>query len=244
MRVAIVGGAPSSEMAAPFHDQTWNTWVLGNRHHKYPRFDRVFEIHEDRSENGDGYDEQLLALPCPIVAGANFPDGANVERFDYDATAPFFFGRLYLTSSPAYMLAQAIIGKVEEIAVYGCDMAVDDAEYFWQRSCVEAWIGVAIGRGIKVTIPDASPVCKGRYVEGRNHGQGRAAGPFAEAEFRRLAAAHVEKQNALRAQIEALQTTFQVHDGAKQSYERMAQAARAYEAGIDLKTLTETVRIK
>ncbi len=242
MKVAIVGGAPSSEMLAPFHEPAWNVWVLGNRHHKYPRFDRVFEIHEERSENGPDYDSRLLALPCPVIVGDKFPPGLNAIRFDLAATLPFF-GRLYLTSSPAYMLAQAILEGAEEIALYGCDMAVDDAEYFWQRACVEAWVGIAIGRGIKVTIPDQSPVCKGRYVEGRGP-QGRVAGPFSEAEFRRLAASHAEKQAGISAQLEALQGAWKTHDGARQSYERMAQAARAYEAGIDLKTLTEAVRIK
>lgn len=246
MRVAIVGGAPSSEMAAPFMDRTWETWVLGNRHHKYPRFDRVFEIHEDRSEHGDvaAYDARLLGLGVPVFVGSSFPAGPTAYPFDYEATRGFFGGRLYLTSSPAYMLAQAIIEGVQEIGIYGCDMAVDDAEYFWQRPCVEAWVGIAIGRGIKVTIPDESPVCKSRIVEGLDHGRGRAAGPFAEAEFRRVAAEHQKRVDAARAQRDALDQTIAAHDGARQSYERMAQAARAYEAGIPLRTLAETVRIK
>jgi hypothetical protein len=231
-------------MQAPFLDRTWQTWVLGNRAHKYPRFDRVFEIHEDRSEHDAAYDARLLALGVPLFVGASFPDGPNAVRYDYEATRPFFFGRLYLTSSPAYMLAQAILEGAEEIALYGCDMAVDDAEYFWQRPCVEAWVGVAIGRGIKVTIPDASPVGKSRIVEGLDHGKGRSAGPFAEAEFRRVARMHAEKKAALEAQMEALQRSMAAHDGALQSYERMAQAARAWEAGIPLQTLSETVRIK
>lgn len=246
MRIAIVGGAPSSEMLAPFLDRSWQTWVLGNRSHKYPRFDRVFEIHEDRTEHGDvaAYDKRLLDLGVPLYVGSSFPEGASVVRYDYEATRPFFFGRLYLTSSPAYMLAQAIIEGATEIALYGCDMAVDDAEYFWQRPCVEAWVGVAIGRGIKVTIPDASPVGKSRIVEGLDHGKGRSAGPFAEAEFRRVAAEHQKRVEALQAQQEALAQQIAAHDGAMQSYIRMAQAARAYEAGVPLQTLSETVRIK
>lgn len=244
MRVAIVGGAPSSEMLAPFHDPDWKVWVLGNRHHKYPRFDRVFEIHESRDENGPDYDARLLALSCPVYVGSNFPEGPNVVRYNLDATRPFFFGRLYLSSTPAYMIAQAILEGASEIALYGCDMAVDDAEYFWQRPCVEAWIGVAIGRGIKVTIPDASPVGKSRIVEGRDYGSERTAGPFSEVEFKKLAKQHADKQEAIRVQIETLEGTYKAHDGARQSYERMAQAARAYESGIDLKTLTETVRVK
>lgn len=230
-------------MAAPFNDPEWKVWVLGNRHHKYPRFDRVFEIHDDRSEHDENYDHRLMALPCPVVVGEKFPDGPNIVRYDFDKTIPFF-GKIYLTSTPAYMIAQAIIDGAEEIALYGCDMAVDDAEYFWQRPCVEAWVGVARGRGIKVTIPDSSPVCKGRYIEGRDHGKGRTAGPFTEAEFRKLAAQHQAKLDAIKAQIDALDGSYKAHAGAMQSYERMAQAARAYEAGMDIKTLTETVRIK
>jgi len=52
-KLAIVCGSPSSEMDAPFHDPEYDVWVLGNRLNRYPRFDVVFEIHDDLSEHGD-----------------------------------------------------------------------------------------------------------------------------------------------------------------------------------------------
>jgi hypothetical protein len=65
----------------------------------------------------------------------------------------------YWNSSIAYMLALAIHEGAEEIAIYGVDMKGDD-EYGYQKPNMEYLIGLAIGRGIKVTIPDASPLLK------------------------------------------------------------------------------------
>lgn len=243
-KVAIVGGAPSSEMAAPFHDPEYQTWVLGNRCHKYPRFDRIFEIHDDRSEHKQpDYDESLVSRNIPLIVGERFPiQAGHITVFPYKE-AEKLLGHLYLTSTPAYMMAMAILEGARHIALYGCDMAVDDAEYFFQRPCLEAWIGYAKGEGIEVFIHAASPVLKATYVEGRDHGQSKGT-IFTEAGFMVLANEHQRKMDECNRQIDALQRTILAHDGARQSYERMAKVARAVEAKQDIKSLKDGVVIR
>lgn len=250
MKVAIVCGAPSSEHLAPFSDPTWEIWVLGNRLNKHAgrRVTRIFEIHDDLSEHGDSqaYAEWLVLQNIPLTVGAGFPvPASHVETFPFKA-AHELFGSEYLTSSTAYMMALAILKGATEIGVYGSDMSVDDHEYFWQRPCLEAWIGFAKGRGITVTIPEVSPIGKSTYVEGRNGG-GKpqfAKAPFTEHAFLAVAEMHARKIAEKEAQIRQLQDSIQVHGGAKQAYERLAKVARAVEAGIDVKSLTDTVVLK
>jgi len=246
-KLAIVCGSPSSEMEAPFDDTAYDIWVLGNRCQNYPRFDLIFEIHDSTEEEHDSrYPQWLVDKNVPLIVGEGFPivaDHATVFPFDESEK---LFGSLYLTSSPAMMLCLAMLRGYQHIELYGVDMAVDDFEYFWQRPCMEAWIGFARGKGHEVIIHDKSPVCKADYVEGAGCG-GKpdfAKPPFTEAGFLELAGRHHDKMKAAQQQIEGLQTVIQTNDGARQAYTHLARTARAVEAGNDIETLDATVAMR
>jgi hypothetical protein len=66
--------------------------------------------------------------------------------------------RKYFTSSFAYMMALAVHEKFDVIELYGIDME-NNTEYGYQRPCGEFWIGLALGRGIKVTLPEPCLLC-------------------------------------------------------------------------------------
>lgn len=61
----------------------------------------------------------------------------------------------YFNSTIAYVIAYAILQKVDRIRLYGFELwASSNAnEYMYQRPCVEYWLAFALGRGIKVDIP-------------------------------------------------------------------------------------------
>jgi len=245
-KLAIVCGAPSSEMEAPFNDPEYEVWVLGNRSQNYPRFDRIFEIHDDLTEHDPRYAQWLVDKGVPIVVGENsLLSGDNVEVFPFGESEKLI-SPLYLTSSPAMMLCYAILHDYRYIELYGVDMAIDDHEYFWQRPCVEFWVGFAMGRGIKVIPHKTSPVCRSSYIEGRKSG-GKpkfAKPPFTEDGFLGLAKKHTEKIDKAQAEITRLTGIIHSNDGARQAYLHIARVARATEAGIDLDTLETTIRHK
>lgn len=256
MKVAIVCGSPSSEFLAPFDDDDWEIWVLGNRLNRFDgkHVTRVFEIHNNLSEHKDPqkYAEYLVEKGLPLIVGETFPiQGKNITPYPYDEVERLY-GSLYLTSSPAYMMAYAILMGTTDIGIYGVDLAVDDHEYFWQRPCMEAWIGFAKGRGINVVIPEVSSIGKCSYVEGRDwNGQKNEYGkritgtvPFTQNEFENMAAVHDERIEAIRAQMAQLQADIHTHGGAKQAYERLAKVARATEAGQEIKSLSDSFRSK
>ena len=64
-------------------------------------------------------------------------------------------GTPYLESSIAYMMALAILEKVDRIGIWGVDLHCD-SEYAFQRPNMEYLVGLARGRGIKVYIPPQS----------------------------------------------------------------------------------------
>ena len=71
----------------------------------------------------------------------------------------------YFTNTISWEIALAIHEGFKEIHIYGVDMAVD-SEYSCQRASCEYFLGLAIGRGIKIWIPDAADLLKNRFLYG------------------------------------------------------------------------------
>lgn len=67
----------------------------------------------------------------------------------------------YFTNSFGYMVALAIFMGYKEIAIYGFEMSSDE-EYANQKPNAEFWIGIAIGRGIKLTLTEGTHLLGGR----------------------------------------------------------------------------------
>jgi hypothetical protein len=85
-------------------------------------------------------------------------DNIGLISFPYDRVIPVV-GE-YFQSSIAYVLSLAITEMCtsegpHELALYGIDVSPDE-EWAYQRACIEFLVGVAIGKGIKVTIPETS----------------------------------------------------------------------------------------
>ena len=240
MRIAIVGGSPSTEHD---HPQDGEVWVHGNQldRHKDCHITRVFEIHNDLSNQSPDYPQWLVdqcAGRYRLIVGETFP--LLTEGVEVFPSAEAYAILPLLTSTPAYMMGMAILEGATKIEIYGVDMSVDDFEYFYQRPAMYAWIGFAKAKGIEVHIPRQSSLFFDKHVEGKTD---RSLGVFASSEFEALANIHTEKIEEAKVQIEHWTAKIQGHDGCRQAYERMAKVSRAMEAGINVKTLTETVRV-
>ncbi len=246
-KVALVGGSPSTEGLAPFSDPSFDIWVHGNQidRHNGRRVTRLFEIHDDLSEHPPEYAGWLANKGIPMIVGANYPvAGEHITRFPF-ADADALMGGRHLTSTPAYMMALAILEGYEHISIYGVEMAVDEHEYFYQRSSMYAWIAFAKARDIEVYIPPESGLFKDSYVEGAKAGKPQLAlDPFSQAEFLKMADQHQDAIDGLSAELRAIEQRITAHSGAKQAYERLAKVARAIEGGATVKTLTESARIR
>ena len=64
-------------------------------------------------------------------------------------------GSMYFTSTMAYMIAHAIFENYNQIELYGIDLSYG-TEYEFQKACVEYYLGIARGRGIRVIVPEES----------------------------------------------------------------------------------------
>lgn len=238
MKIAIVGGAPGTKDEAPF-GQDWQMWVLGHFVQTYDSADAVFEVHQkyEDSEYFRNIVKAANGLNARLITWDNYP---------YEQIDALNNGERYLTSTIAYMFALAILEGATEIGMFGVDMSVDDDEYRYQRPCLEHWRGVAIGRGINVTLPKKCPIGKWRGTYGLDDviKEEFNPTPFKESEFLALARMHGEKIEQYKREISALQRVIDTHDGCKQSYERMAKTARAVDDGMTIKSLQDAVSLK
>lgn len=238
--IAIVGGSPSW-VNAPFNNDDWDIWVLGNQMDRYEgkRVSRIFEIHDNLDEHDPSYPEWLVSHNIPMVVSDKFPiKNKNTIVFNY-RSALEMIGENF-SSSPAVMMAQANIERATQIAIYGVDMALDEHEYFMQRPCMEQWIGFSRGRGITVSIDDSSPLGYTCYREGRDWPDRGFTG-FDEGDYRKMYDKHAVRFKELESQIneiapglEQMKAEFHALSGAMQVYDRLQKLHRAKSGGLDV----------
>jgi hypothetical protein len=159
-KLAIVGYAESSKDLAPFDDPSWEIVGLNQLYRHIPRADRWFEIHHnflDAVVEGTDHMKWLKEAQIPIYMVDRIPEIPNSVRFPIERVMQGHPD--YFTSTVAFGLALAIEEGFKEIALYGIDLIVGD-EYIHQRPCAEFWIGVAHAKGITITLPPTSALCK------------------------------------------------------------------------------------
>lgn len=184
-RCAIMGFASSSRDLAPFNDPTWDIYILNELYNMVPRWDVAFEMHninhirsnrlrDGQPVNVNAHYEWLKAQPGPgqpgfrpIYMQAHYEDIPASIAFPLAALTSHFYpeGNCYFTSTPAYMMAIAIVAGYEEMGLYGIDL-LQEEEYAYQRPCMEYLVGVARGMGKKVHVPTQSALMKANYVYG------------------------------------------------------------------------------
>jgi hypothetical protein len=164
-KVAIIGTAPSSRLLAPYGDPDWTIWGTspGNAGvAALPRIDAWFEMHcnflwPENKHYGEQYLHWINAQNFPVVAQNNelipraisYPKERIIKKY-----GPYFF-----TSTFAWCMAYAIDAGVEEIGLWGVDMASKD-EYILQRAGGQYFMQLAKMQGIKVHIPPESDLAQ------------------------------------------------------------------------------------
>lgn len=161
-KVAIVGTAPTfSGVVIP---DDYEVWVINDGWRSRPLYDRLYELHrlEDRPWRSEEHLKELEASRGKVWT--MFPDrikDANV------LPVQTLLGKYppYFTNSAAWMVAHALHEGVTHLYLLGLLFATPK-ERLLERACIEFWIGYAMGQGVEVVVPPASPLLKGRGLYG------------------------------------------------------------------------------
>jgi hypothetical protein len=196
-RVAIVGTAPSWRLT-PWNDPGLRILGLNDAYQlRWPRADEWYDLHPmDKFYytpgrkvfahevpagwyvRPEGHVEWLRQQAIPVWLQSAPPDGwLHARAFPWEDIRATF-GQ-YFQSSPALMLAHAILRGAKEIHIYGIHLATEH-EYIEQRPNFEYLIGRALGAGkireskhqgcityetedARIVMPEASPLLRSNF---------------------------------------------------------------------------------
>jgi hypothetical protein len=196
-KVALIGYAESRKEFNP-EKYDGEIWIMNDMADIYDKFDRIFDIHDDENiinrvtrREGLNLVEMFEGLEKPIYMQHkwdNIPYSveypiAEIEKEFYKCNA--MGNHLFLTCSPAYMLALAIYEKFEQIELYGIDLAVD-GEFKDELPGVLFWLGQAAGRGINIIIAKSSPLLKAFYRYGYDEPEKKQVNKYINFELQRI----------------------------------------------------------
>ena len=139
-------------------------WCINRSFRGQEDCDRVYMM--DRIEHfwpSEHRKQQFLtavnALTCRVIMKDLRPEVPRAERFpieDLLSRLPYPF----FTCTLAYMIAQAIRERFDRIVMHRIYVLPQSTEYFEQLPCIDFWLGVAIGQGIKVDVSQDSDLLR------------------------------------------------------------------------------------
>lgn len=180
MKVAIVGLSPSTIDQAPWGDDSWQKWGMAWSPSYWSAMDRLFEMHDrpdlERRRRPD-YWERLASIDwSPVYMQQAWSDIPASVAYPLDAVTSSVFAGFprarwtengqadWYNCSPAYMMALALHEGAESIGLWAIDVN-DGTEHAYERPCLEYLIGLAVGRGVEVIVPEG-PSDLGRALFG------------------------------------------------------------------------------
>ena len=148
-KVAILGVHPRTADLAPWNDDTWEKWGLG-RHHVERPVQRLFEMHVPEHPAFPGV-EQLNKATVHIYMQERYQDVSWSIRYPIESVIEET-GYDYFSCTVAYIIAFAILSHIDTIGIWGIEGL--EREYAKQRENIHFWLGMAIGKGVDIVIPE------------------------------------------------------------------------------------------
>lgn len=167
----LILGTSNSLQYAPLDDPSFEIWALNDMFTLIPKADRWFEIHTRyeierlRCRNSKvNYLGWLQTTEIPVYMQEVHADIPASVKYPLEEMMRKFNTRMF-GSTVDYEMALALSEGYKEIHIYGVDMAVN-AEYHEQRPSLYFWLGIALGMGVKIFLPESCDLLKGYFMYG------------------------------------------------------------------------------
>lgn len=181
-KLAIVGAHPDTRSDAPWLDESFDIWLVNEWANTdwCKRWDALLQLHKPkyyRSPNNENdpnhwnwlqreHEGKIIYMQAadPLVPNSvAYP----LEEVNAELLAGLTYKGMAVEnykSSVAYAIALAVYQGYEQIDLYGVEME-HISEYHSQQPNMSFWVGVAIGRGVKVDLH-----CTRRLFDGWSYG--------------------------------------------------------------------------
>jgi len=155
-KIRILGKGKGWEKC-PDNDE-FEVWGLNGLIFANKKLDRVFimdVVDEMPSVTSgiwkiDDVINKINELNIPFIGPYKYEEIPKSEAFPIEE-AIREFGIPYFNNTIAYMICYALLRGVEELQIWGVNQS-SGTEYFYEKGCVEYWLGIATGMGVKVSI--------------------------------------------------------------------------------------------
>jgi hypothetical protein len=133
-----------------------NDYVFSERYGIHPDILCIMDVLDEKPQIVAGINnlgevvERINQLRIPLIAPYKYAEIPLSQPFPLKSSIKEF-GLPYFTNTIAYMIAFALLNGAQEINIYGVNQA-SSSEYFYEKAGVEYMLGIAVGRGVKVTI--------------------------------------------------------------------------------------------
>lgn len=161
MKISIIGKGRGWELAPPTGTTLGITQLILRR-----PVTRVIDMNDyslwGKIEEREAMESRAKAQAegSPYIDRDNYPLQAVIDHFGTD----------YFSNTVDYALALSVLEGFTEIDLYGVNMS-NRTEYAYQKPGIEFWVGMAMGRGVKVSAYGAmSTILKTR--DGKLYGYG------------------------------------------------------------------------
>jgi hypothetical protein len=176
--VAIVGLGPSVRdyMAERFRKKHLNhvdeVWMINTGYRAF-NADKIFIMDDLRNgiaHNYPDWSNELKTVTTPIITCRQYDEYPSSVAYPLEAVVKSFNSD-YFSVTPAYMVALAMLMKVETVYLYGIDFHYPNAVIVERGAgCVSYWLGRAEEHGVRYKIPAASTLLDANIIEENTEG--------------------------------------------------------------------------
>lgn len=155
-------------------DEVWaiNATASVIKHHRaFVMDDLRVNIVEEAKEGrlvAQGILRWLPSHPGPVYTSVAYPEYPALVEYPLADCLQATGGLAYLNTTCAYAVAFAMLLKVEELHLFGCDFTYPDIHASESgRGCVEFLLGRAATQGMKIVIPHTTTLLDSNVAEGK-----------------------------------------------------------------------------
>lgn len=136
-----------------------NDYIFVEKYGIQPDFLCIMDVLDEKPQIVSGQDSlgnvvaRINNMRIPLIGPYKYAEIPLSETFPLKECVKQF-GAPYFSNTISYMIAFALLNGAKEIELFGVNQA-GSSEYFYEKAGVEYWLGIAIGRGVKVTINGA-----------------------------------------------------------------------------------------
>lgn len=136
-------------------------WCVNGAFRHQKKLTRVY-FFDELKYFPEGFADELNLLPSGVrvISTKSHPEIMRSEPYPILEMIRYFNGIRNWVCTASYMVTQAIYERFDTIVLSGMYSERDSLEYLLHARCMDFWLGVAMGNGMKIDVHGGTSLCK------------------------------------------------------------------------------------